>query len=183
MIIQSLLFSLFIIFAAICIPSKSYSQSTSSGTDIVSPNTQTQSGGSQTPDVLQGQPDFPDYIVAPRENLNPFGLSTMEESTDVDYRDSVGTLGTTIKRPSNLEVNRPKQDVPEEDEAGPNSQTPEDSFLEADVVNQSPSLKSRKHKNIYRWTDEEGVLHVTNAIGSVPAKHQEQVVKESSGQR
>jgi len=176
MIIQSLLFSFLIVFVTVCIPKKSFSQSTSSGTGIVSPST-------QTADVLQGQPDFPDYIVAPREDLNPFGLSTMEGSTDIDYRDSVGTLGTTTKRPSNLEVNRPKEATPEEESAGTISQSPEDSFLEADVVSQSPSLRSRKQGSIYRWTDEDGVLHVTNEIGSVPAKYQEQAIKQSSGQQ
>lgn len=176
MIIRILLFSFLLVFAVVFMPNKSFSQSTSSGTGIVSP-------GTQTPEVLQGEPDFPEYIVAPREDLNSFGLSTMEGSTDMDYRDSVGTLGTTTKRPSNLEVNRPKEAVPEEENADTNSQGQEDGFLEADVVNQSPSLRSRKQGSIYRWTDEEGVLHVTNDIGSVPAKYQEQAVKQSSEQR
>jgi hypothetical protein len=179
MIKQSLFLSLLIIVAAICTPNNSFSQSTSGGTGIVSPNAQPPSGGSQTPDVLQGQPDFPDYIVAPRDSLNPFGLSSMSGSTDVDYRDSAGTLGTTTKRPSNLEVNRPKEQIPEED-ADKSNQGSEDSFIEADIVNRPPPSTSRKHENIYRWTDEEGVLHVTNDLGSVPPKYQEQAVKQSS---
>lgn len=179
MIKQSLFLSLLIIVAAICTPNNSFSQSTSGGTGIVSPNAEPPSGGSQTPDVVQGEPDFPEYIVAPRDSLNPFGLSSMSGSTDVDYRDSVGTLGTTTKRPSNLEVNRPKEQIPEED-ADKSTQGSEDSFTEADIVNRPPPATSGKHENIYRWTDEEGVLHVTNDLGTVPPKYQEQAVKQSS---
>lgn len=180
MIKQTLFFSLFIIVAAIYTPINSLSQSTSGGTGVVSPNAQPPSGGSQTPDVLQGQPDFPDYIVAPRDNLNSFGLSTMSGSKDVEYRDSVGTLGTTTKRPSNVEVNRPKEQIPEEG-AEEKNQGSEDSFIQADIVNQPPST-SRKDKqaSIYRWTDEDGVLHVTNDLGTVPPKYQEQAVRQSS---
>jgi hypothetical protein len=180
MIKQGLFFLLFILVSTIYTPVISFCQSTSGGTGIVSPNAQPPSGGSQAPDVLQGQPDFPDYIVAPRDNLNPFGLSTMSGSKDVDYRGSVGTLGTTTKRPSNLEVNSPKEQIPEEG-ADKSNQGSEDSFIEADIVNQPPPSSSRKHKevSIYRWTDEEGVLHVTNDLGTVPPKYQEQAVRQS----
>lgn len=179
MIKHALFFSLFIIFAAICTPIYSFSQSNGGGTDIVSPNAQAPSEGSQNPEVLQNQPDFPDYIVSPRENLNSFGLSTMSGSTDVKARDDVGTLGTTVKRPSNIEVNKSKEQIPEK-QAEKSNQGSQDSFSQADIVNQPPASKSRKHENIYRWTDEAGVLHVTNDLGSVPPKYQEQALKESS---
>jgi hypothetical protein len=182
MIKQTLFFSLFIIVVAIYAPINSFSQSTSGGTGIVSPNAQPPSGGSETPDVLQGQPDFPDYIVAPRDNLNPFGLSTMSGSKDVDYRDSAGTLGTTTKRPSNIEVNSPpKKEIPEEG-ADESNQASEDSFTQADIVNQPPTSASRRHKqeSIYRWTDEEGVLHITNDLGTVPPKYQDQALRQST---
>ena len=178
---QTLFLSLFVIFAAIYTPINSFSQSTTGGTGMVSPNAQPQSGGSQTPDVLQGQPDFPDYMVTPRDSLNPFGLSTMSGSKDVDYRDSAGTLGTTTKRPSNIEINRPKEQIPKES-ADESNQGSEDSFIQADVVNKPPSSTSSKneHERLYRWTDEEGVLHVTNDLGTVPPKYQEQAVRQST---
>ena len=176
---QTLFLSLFVIFAAIYTPINSFSQSTTGGTGMVSPNAEPQSGGTQTPDVLQGQPDFPDYIVAPRDSLNPFGLSTMSGSKDVDYSDSVGTLGTTTKRPSNIEVNSPKEQIPEEG-ADESNQGSEDSFIQADIVNQPLLSTSRKRESIYRWTDEEGVLHVTNDLGTVPPKYQEQAVRQST---
>jgi hypothetical protein len=178
---QTLFFSLFIIVAAIYTSINSFSQSTSGGTGMVSPNAAPPSGGSQTTDVPQGQPNFPDYMVAPRDSLNPFGLSTMSGSKDVEYRDSVGTLGTTTKRPSNIEVNKPKKQIPEEGTDRGN-QGSEDSFNQADIVNQAPSSTSHGHKreSLYRWTDEKGVLHVTNDLGSVPPKHQEQALRQST---
>lgn len=179
MIKHTLFFSLFIIFAAICTPISSYSQSTGSGADMVSPNAQAPSGGSQNPDVVQGQPDFPERDVYPGVDLNPFGLSTMGGGSDVKARDSVGTLGTTIKPPSNLEVNKPKEQVPEE-EGDKSNQGSQDSFNQADIVNQPSSSTSRRHENIYRWTDDAGVLHVTNDLGSVPPKYQEQALRQSS---
>jgi hypothetical protein len=179
MIKHSLFFSLFIIFAVTYAPISSFPQSTSGETGMTSPNAQPPSGGSESPDVLQGQPDFPDYIVAPRESLNSFGLSTMSGSTNVDYRDSVSTLGTATKRPSNLEINRPKKQVPEA-EADKSNQGAQDSFSQADIVNQPPPSTSRRHENIYRYTDEKGVLHVTNDLGSVPPRYQEQALKQSS---
>lgn len=181
MVKRTLIFPLFIIVTAMYIPINSFSQSTSGGTGMGSPNAAPPSGGSQTTDVSQGQPDFPDYIVAPRDSLNPFGLSTMGGSKGVEYRDSVGTLGTTTKQPSNIEVNKPKEQVPEE-ASDKSKQGSEDSFTQAEVVNKPPSVTSRKQKreNIYTWTDDQGVLHVTNDMGSVPPKYQEQALREST---
>lgn len=178
---QTVFFSLFITVATIYTPINSFSQSTSGGTGMVSPNAAPPSGGSQATDVPQGQPDFPDYIVAPHDSLNPFGLSTMSGSKDVEYMDSVGTLGTTTKPPSNIEINKPKEQIPEEG-ADKSNQGSGDSFIQADIVNQPPSSTSGKHKreSIYRWTDEQGVLHVTNDLGSVPPKHQEQALRQAA---
>jgi hypothetical protein len=182
MVKQILLFSLFVIFATIYTPINSSAQSTSGGTGTVSPNAQPPSGESQSPDVVQSQPDFPDYDVYPGVDLNPFGLSTMGGSSDVKARDSVGSLGTSVKRPSNLEVNKPRKQIPEK-EAEKSNQGSQDSFSQADIINQPPPSTSHRHENIYRWTDEEGVLHVTNDLGSVPPKYQEQALRESSAGR
>jgi hypothetical protein len=53
--------------------------------------------------------DFPSYIVTPSEDLNPYDLSTMQKSTETNYRDGTGTLGTTVERQSNIEVNEALQ--------------------------------------------------------------------------
>ncbi|MCI0480192.1 MAG: hypothetical protein L0213_01230, partial [Candidatus Dadabacteria bacterium] len=53
--------------------------------------------------------DFPSYIVVPSEDLNPYDLSTMQKSTETNYRDGTGTLGTSVQRQSNIEVNEALQ--------------------------------------------------------------------------
>ncbi len=181
MIKRTAFFSLVITLTAICMPIRSFPQSTGGGTDMVSPNAQGPSGGAQNPDVVQGQADVPEHDVYPGVDLNPFGLSTMGGGSDVKARDSVGTLGTTTKHPSNVDVNRPKEQFPEES-AEKRDEGSEESFNQADVVNQPPSSTSRKNKreSIYRWTDQDGVLHVTNDLGTVPPQYQEQALKQSS---
>ena len=145
----------------------------------------------QTPDVVQPPPDFPDYIVTPREDLNNFGLSTMSESEDIDYRDGVGTLGTTEKRESNLEVNaelkrkrmerekaRNKSEeqskpAPPKGSQGANSPP---SIQKIDD-NLSPGVK----RGLFMWRDENGVLHATNDLGHVPVEYQMQALENSGG--
>lgn len=145
-----------------------------------------------TPDVVNPPPDFPDYIVTPREDLNNFGLSTMSESEDIDYRDGVGTLGTTEKRQSNLDVNaqlkqrkiereKAKQKA-EEDEKSTSSQSPkaasEPPTLEAVG---SGSIKPGIKRGLFMWTDENGVLHATNDLGHVPMEYQMQAIENAGG--
>jgi hypothetical protein len=36
--------------------------------------------------------DFPSYIVVPSEDLNPYNLSTMQKSTEMNYRDVRATF-------------------------------------------------------------------------------------------
>ena len=50
--------------------------------------------------------DYPDYIVKPKEDLNPYGMSSLGQSTTDTSRDAAGTLGTGTARPSNMELNK-----------------------------------------------------------------------------
>ena len=147
----------------------------------------------QTPDVVQPPPDFPDYIVTPREDLNNFDLSTMSESDDIDYRDGVGTLGTTEKRGSNLEINaelkrkrmereKARQKAEEEKEKKPETQE------SSKAVSSPPSTKSIDEefspgvkRGLFMWKDENGVLHATNDLGHVPIEYQMQALENSQG--
>lgn len=153
-----------------------FAQATGGGTGIVSPNTQAPSGGTQNPAVLQEQPDFPNYMVYPSEDLNPFGLSTIDKSAEMDYRDDSSTLGVSSKRPSNLEVNAPREKLPlkEGEEAG--EEEIEDIGLSSESVS---SVSSGKSGKVYTWKDDKGVLHVSNNLGSVPIEYQQQVVTET----
>ena len=145
----------------------------------------------QTPDVIQPPPDFPDYIVTPRENLNNFNLSTMSESKGIDYRDGVGTLGTTERRESNLEVNaelqrkrqeRQKAKQKPEDAKKPgaaeSSQAPgKPQGVQSDDESFTPGVK----RGLFMWMDENGVLHATNDLGHVPIEYQMQALENSQG--
>lgn len=168
----------FVMVFPIFAPDSSFSQATGGGAGAVSPNAPQSGAGAPAVDTPQAQPDARDYMMfAPSDSLNPYGLSSMGGSTEVDYRDAAGTLGTKSKRPSNVEVNKALEQVKEEqvDETG---EAPGDSFIEADVVNQAAPRTSGRHMNIYRWTDENGVLHVTNDLGTVPPEYQEQAVRD-----
>ena len=147
----------------------------------------------QTPDVVDPPPDFPDYIVTPREDLNNFGLSTMSESEDIDYRDGVGTLGTTEKRQSNLEVNAELKRRRMEREKAKQKSEEEKNKPKAGESSKAtggpPSLKAVGNADIspgvkrglFMWRDENGVLHATNDLGHVPMEYQLQAIENSGG--
>jgi len=165
-----------------------FAQATGGGTGIVSPNTQAPSGGTQNPAVLQEQPDFPNYMVYPSEDLNPFGLSSIDKSTEMDYRDDSSTLGVSSKRPSNLEVNAPREKLPlkegeepaEEGVTDVSEEEIEDIGLSSESVS---SLTSGKSGKVYTWRDDQGVLHVSNNLGSVPIKYQQQIISDTANKQ
>lgn len=143
----------------------------------------------QVPNVLQPPPDFPDFIVTPREDLDNYGLSTMSESEDIEYRDGAGTLGTTEKRRSNLDVNaelqrkrleREKARQKPEEEKKPGTQNKGSvgkPSLGKDSGDKtfSPGVK----RGLFTWTDENGVLHATNNLGHVPIEYQMKALENS----
>ncbi len=149
----------------------------------------------QTPDVIQPPPDFPDYIVTPREDLNNFDLSTMSESDDIDYRDGVGTLGTTEKRGSNLDVNaelkrkkmereKARQKAEEEKQKENNSGAQESSKAVSSPPsgpNNNDGFTPGVKRGLFMWKDENGVLHATNDLGHVPIEYQMQALEKSEG--
>ena len=102
--------------------------------------------------VLQTPADFPEVIVMPRVDLNPFEMSTLDRSTLIVRREEK----------SNLEVNQPAKKRQVEETAI------ELSPGEQNNMNFQPlSLKTRS--NFYRWVDENGVINVTNDPDSLPS--------------
>lgn len=103
--------------------------------------------------VLQAPADFPDYIVVPRIDLNPFGMSTLNTST----------LSARTEGKSNLVVNQPREKKQGE---------------ETLAVEVSPGERSnitfhrlplRTSNRFYTWVDENGVINVTNDPDSLPS--------------
>jgi hypothetical protein len=144
--------------------------------------------------------DFPSYIVTPSEDLNPYDLSTMQKSTETNYREGAGTLGTSVERQSNIEVNealeKKKQErlkaeadaKAKEAQAASESEAGEAMPQEGTSVAEPPQLgESEKdletpgvRSGLFTWTDEQGVLHATNDIGQVPIKYQVEALQNSS---
>jgi len=146
-------------------------------------------------------PDFPQYIVTPRDDLNPYDLSTMQKTEGIEYRKGEGTLGTTTQPSSNIEVNEALQKsreerqkaalkkaeeeaaVPEESgaesaEAGPSGPAAPNEMVGPEGEDLSvPGVRG----SLFTWTDENGVLHATNDLGQVPIKYQVEALENSKG--
>lgn len=143
--------------------------------------------------------DFPSYIVTPSEDLNPYDLSTMQKSTETNYRTGTGTLGTTVERSSNIEVNQALQKKREErqkaaqeaqaksavkpgEEEGEQIPAGEE-ITPAQEPQLGDSAKSLETPGVrgglFTWTDEKGVLHATNDIGQVPIEYQIKAIESS----
>ena len=143
-------------------------------------------------------PDFPQYIVTPRDDLNPYDLSTMQKTEGIDYRQGAGTLGTTTQPSSNIEVNQALQKSREErekaaqkkaeeeaaaaeGESGPEA-GPAGAAAPSDMVGPEgddlsvPGVRG----GLFTWTDENGVLHATNDLGQVPIKYQVEALENSN---
>ncbi|HLE26274.1 MAG TPA: DUF4124 domain-containing protein [Thermodesulfobacteriota bacterium] len=146
----------------------------------------------QAPNVIQDQPNYP-YIdnsgrVYPYEDLNPFGLSTLGPGDD-EYNTEGSTLGTDIKRKSNLEVNQPRErKQPEATNEGETVSGGEETAVEGgeEAVEVIPEESSEvltpsplgKTSGFYKWVDKDGVLHVTDNPGSIPQEYQGQLTNE-----
>ncbi|HML94071.1 MAG TPA: hypothetical protein PKC29_01435 [Thermodesulfobacteriota bacterium] len=135
-------------------------------------------------------PDFPQYIVTPRDDLNPYDLSTMQKTTGIDYRKGEGTLGTTTQPSSNIEVNEALRKSREEREKAARKKAEEEAAAEKESgaeegAEAGPSAPSEMagpegddlsvpgvRGGLFTWTDENGVLHATNDLGQVPIEYQ-----------
>lgn len=171
--IKKILFSAFL--GTVCIYSLALSQTT----------TGTVTGEVQTPQTQPTEPGvFPEYIVRPSEDLNPYGLSSMDSATGIDYRKGEGTLGTRIDRKSNAEVNkaiseRKKQLRANEEESSENSGVERGSEdIDNEIGYETLSPSSSSGKKLIRWVDDKGAVHITNDVGTVPQKYRNQIVNQ-----
>ena len=167
-----------IIFLSVLTVAISYSTSYSQTTGT---------GQVQTPQTNPAQ--FPSYIVKPSEDLNPYGLSSIGESTEKNYRDGSGTLGTTTSnRPSNAEIKKAKEERKKQKQGAKEEsvETKETSASKSNTgssnyrSNSSNTTTSKVGKTqLIKWTDENGVVHISNNMGAIPQKYRKQL--ESQG--
>lgn len=138
--------------------------------------------GQDTPS--QPSPDFPDYIVRPSEDLNPYGLSSLGTSTEEGaINDAAGSLGSsTSNRPSNIDVNKSiadkkAQKAEEEKAAQAKREQAQSGIIEEEVVeyNKLSGSRVKGSSNMIKWVDNKGIVHITNNIGSVPPEYRDQI--------
>lgn len=130
----------------------------------------------------QPAPEFPDYIVRPSEDLNPYGLSSLGTTTEEGaIDDAAGSLGSkTSNRPSNLDVNKSIQDKKNQELEEAKAQevqnqqveTIEEEAIQYDDVSSS---RSKSKSGMIKWVDDNGVQHITNNVGSVPPQYRDQI--------
>jgi len=121
--------------------------------------------------------DFPQFIITPGEDLDQFE-NTRLNRTKTEFRHGQSTLTPKIIRKSNVEVNAElekrraerlealeKENA--EDEQNTNTQ---DSAGSADNTN----FNAPGTSELFRWTDKDGILHVTDDLGSVPPEYRDQ---------
>ena len=130
-------------------------------------------GPGQAPSPL----DFPQFIITPSEDLDQFENSRLNR-TKTHNRYGQSTLTPKIIRKSNVEVNAELEKRREErlealekenaeDEQNTNTQ---DSAGSADNTN----FNAPGTSELFRWTDKDGILHVTDDLGSVPPEYRDQ---------
>ncbi len=133
-------------------------------------------GGTDPSQPVEPEPEAPWYFFLPEDNLNNFNLSTIGDG------DGGSTLGTTTERRSNLSVNQSL----ESDKDAKNTEDTDSTPLEEQSSVIYPELRSGSAQSppregntkVFRWTDENGVLHVTDDLGSVPKEYQQNFAEE-----
>ncbi|MCL4244856.1 MAG: hypothetical protein KJ002_06970, partial [Candidatus Dadabacteria bacterium] len=139
--------------------------------------------------------------VTPRDDLNPYDLSTMQKSTESGYRQGTGTLGTTPEQSSNIEINEALQKSREERQKAAQEKAAEEAAAEeepgaegAEAGPPGPAAPGEMvgpegndlsvpgvRGSLFTWTDENGVLHATNDLGQVPIEYQIEALENSKG--
>ncbi len=129
------------------------------------------------------EPEFPDYIVRPSEDLNPYGLSSLGTTTEEGaINDAAGSLGSsTGSRPSNVEINKSinEKKAQEAEEAkaqeASNNQPVQTIEEEAIEYNSVSNSRPKSSSGMIKWVDDNGVQHITNNVGSVPPQYRDQI--------
>jgi hypothetical protein len=130
-----------------------------------------QSADGSQPAIIRQQPY--EYYYWPEENLDNFGLSTLGNGQ------GGSTLGRSLKRKSNLEVNSPKPPENSDQSTVNDSEMvfpPKGEGIDSKTVIQDETPRSpASEKPIYEWVDDKGNLHITNNLGDVPLKYQKDI--------
>jgi hypothetical protein len=137
---------------------------------------QSTTSDSEQPAIIQGESEPPWYYYWPDENLDPFGMST------IGNEGGGSTFGKSTERPSNLQVNPPMQEQIPDDENVYDETTNipiEDTPSSQESISTGfPSTPAKKGP-MYKWVDDNGVIQVTNDLGSVPTKYLDKITTDN----
>jgi len=134
--------------------------------------------------------DFPSYIVTPREDLDNYNLSTQKKTDFKGNRENLGNFGEVPVQQNNYEVNAEIQKL-EEQRRNPGDAQPDQIDAQPDQIDDTTGFDDQNigandedfyvqpsgENSLYRWVDKEGVLHVTDDVGSIPAEYRDQAYK------
>lgn len=108
----------------------------------------------------------PWFFYWPTENPDNFQYSELGNSSL--------TGGSTFQRRSNVEVN--KRISEEEEISAPTApEVPTTIDIEIDTAENSLASRPPSSSQMFKWVDDEGVVHVTNDQGSIPEKYRDQI--------
>ncbi|MCH6575848.1 MAG: hypothetical protein IH795_11725 [Bacteroidetes bacterium] len=127
--------------------------------------------------------DFPPTIIYPEDDLNQFENTRLKE-TKTEFRHGQSTLNPKITRKSNAEVNaeiekrRAERLEALEKENAVDDQTTDGQKPgtqdSAGSVNDTTDFSAGGTSDLFRWTDKDGIVHVTDNLGSVPPEYRDQ---------
>lgn len=131
--------------------------------------------------------DFPQYIVTPRDDLDNYDYSNMNKSNFNGNRKDLSNFDKTNVKQNNVDVNaelqkmeeeRKKASMPKEGDEAANTTEPDMNVDQSDTASQgSEYVQPNKKISLYKWYDDDGILHVTDDFGSIPPEYQENAFK------
>jgi uncharacterized protein DUF4124 len=187
-LVSLIIISFFSIRTALAQTTGAENQATSPTSQMPPQGTQTltQGTGSQPGQIVN--PLYPPYF--PLQNMDNFELSTLGNK-GLGERKQGSTLGVGTKQKTNEELNKPREKKETEGmagqggvESGVETNTGTAGMEETPPVNpnqtnEALSTSMNKNSGLYTWKDKNGVVHVTNSIGSIPAEYREQILNKT----
>lgn len=124
---------------------------------------------------------YPDPVIKPSEDLDPYGNSTLGTGTGTGSRKDLSNfVKPSDNRPSNKEINAEIQKKRKETRkninkvnTGSYSNYTPSNYSYKSSSSSSSSSKSGKKSKFFRWVDERGVIHITDNASTVPSKYKD----------
>lgn len=121
---------------------------------------------------------YPDPVIKPSEDLDPYGNSTLGTGTGAGSRKDLSNfVKPSDSRPSNKEINAEIQRKRKEAQKSINKANTGSynnyKYRNYSYESSSSPPKSGKKSKFFRWVDERGVIHITDNDSTVPSKYKD----------